>query len=87
MQRRTLCRRRTPFSILVAMAVALATCVAFAAAAAPEADSTANATRSWKGRFCTQPGCTGSAETAPWGQAAGFGVAVVVTGVLARRRN
>jgi hypothetical protein len=87
MQRRTVSRRRTAFSITVAIVVSVAACVAFAAGAAPETDSAANSTESWKGRFCTQPGCTESDESAPWGQAAGFGVAVVVTGVLARRND
>jgi len=75
--------RRIRRRIAAAIAFAMVAAFALAAGAAPEIDSNADAGRAWKGRFCTQTGCTGS-RMASWSQIAGFGAAVAATGLLAR---
>jgi len=77
---------RTRRRIVASIAFAIVAGFAFAGAAAPEIDRAADAGRAWKGRFCTQPGCSES-RTAPWSHVAGFGAAVAATGLLARRRD
>ncbi|MEE9608319.1 MAG: hypothetical protein V3U03_11330 [Myxococcota bacterium] len=40
----------------------------------------------WRGRYCTSTRCAGT-RPSPWGQAAGFGAAVLAAGWIGRRRH